>query len=288
MGKINILIMSLTLIASLVFSCKSTAQEHVDKQTKELKFGSTNRVFVLKNIFGDINIEGTSASDGKLEIERKITAEDDSDYELAKKELELKIEYVGDTVLVYISSPDIEFRRRGTKFDYRMEHWNPGYQFNYNFSAQIPKDVQVIASTINDGNISIRGIIGKLDASNVNGSIDIENAEKSVSAITVNGKITVDFNKDPNNKCEFKTINGDINVLCSKNLSADVSYKSMNGDFYSNYEMAPIAPENVKEQKKKGTTTIYKLGHHPQFRIGNGKVKMSFETLNGDMVIKYK
>ncbi|MDF1550592.1 MAG: hypothetical protein P1P88_22415 [Bacteroidales bacterium] len=288
MGKNNILITGLLLLAWLVISCQLIAQEHTDKQTKKLKFATSNKVFILKNIFGEIKIEGSSDSNGELFVEQKITADSEVDYELAKKELELKIEYFGDTVLVYVSSPDMELRRKGSKIEYQMDHWDKGYQFQYNFTAQVPRNAQVIASTVNDGDIIINGIEGDLKANNVNGSIQIKNAMKSVLAVTVNGEINVEFSNDPEKDCEFKTINGNIKVLCSKNLSADVTYKSMNGDFYSNYELASIAAENVKEKKKKGSSTYYKLGNKPQFRIGSGKVKMSFETLNGDMIIKYK
>lgn len=288
MGEIKILITGFSLLASLVFSCQSVAQEHVDKQTKELRFATPNKVFIIKNIFGDVNIEGTNSSNGRLEIERKISTDNQADYELANKELEVKIEYFGDTVLVYVSSPDIELRRKGSKVEYRMDRWDKDYEFLYNFTAQIPQNAKVIASTVNNGDIDIKNVKGDLKANNVNGSIRLNNVGESVSAITVNGKINVDFDSHPVRDCEFKTINGDVNVLCDKDLSADVSYKSMNGEFYTNYELVSVAAENVKEQKKRGLTTYYKLGHKPQFRIGNGKVKMSFETLNGDMIIKYK
>ena len=286
MRKINILFGLLAILACFGISCQANSQEYVEKQTKELNF-SKAKVFIIKNIFGNINIEGTKSLTGQLEIEEKIKANSKPDYEKAKKELEVKVEQFGDTVLVYISSPYIEFRRRNGKFDYRMDNYDDDYQFHYNFSVKIPENIELIASTINDGDIYVNGINGKLKTDNVNGSIKLDNVSGQTLVMTVNGGIDVNFNKNPDNYCKFKTINGDIKVLCNKYLSADVCYKSMNGEFYTNYAVTAIESKAVKEKEQKGGSTLYKLGNTPQFRIGSGEIKMSFETLNGDMIVKH-
>ncbi|NJO90839.1 MAG: hypothetical protein HC831_19135 [Chloroflexia bacterium] len=287
MGKINILSMCCALFLLMGCANQVEAQEFKDKQTKELNFTSDIKVFVIKNIFGDVNVEGISSGKGQLNIEKTISADTDVDLEEAKKELEVRIKRFGDTLLVYIYSPDIYLSTRKGHFHYQMEHYERDYEFRFDFSAKVPEKVEVIAETINEGDVYVTNIEGKLGVHNVNGSIKIENVKDVSDAITVNGEVEVSFSENPIRNCRFKTINGDIKVLGKKDLSADINYKSMNGEFYTNYEVKNIESEVTKEKKTKGKTTYFKLGNKPQFRIGDGKIKMTFETLNGDMVVKY-
>jgi cytoskeletal protein CcmA (bactofilin family) len=287
MGKINILSMCCALFLLIGCTNHAEAQEFKDKQTKELNFTSDIKVFVIKNIFGDVNVEGGTTNKGQLDIEQTISADTDADLEEAKKEIEVRIKRFGDTLLVYIYSPDIELRTRKGHFDYHMHHYDKDYEFRFDFSAKVPKNIEVIAETINDGDVYVNNIEGKLKVHNVNGSIKVENVKDVSDAVTVNGEVEVNFSQNPTRNCRFKTINGDIKVLCKKGLSADINYKSMNGEFYTNYEVKTIESEVTKEKKKKGKTTYFKLGNKPQFRVGEGKIKMTFETLNGDMIVKY-
>ncbi len=287
MGKINIISICCALFLLIGCANQVEAQEFKDKQTKELNFTSDIKVFVIKNIFGDVNVEGIAADKGQLDIEQKISADTEANLDKAKKEIEVKVKRFGDTLLVYIYAPDIELRTRKGHFNYHMDHYDRDYEFRFDFSAKVPERIEVIAETINNGDVYVNNIGGKLKVHNVNGSIKVENVADVSDAVTVNGKIEVNFSQNPMRNCRFKTINGDIKVLCEKDLSADINYKSMNGDFYTNYEVKTIESEVTKEKKTKGKTTYFKLGNKPQFRVGEGKIKMTFETLNGDMVVKY-
>jgi hypothetical protein len=274
--------------ALLLNSCTSNAQEYKNTQTKALNFGSGKKVFVIENIFGSIEIDGMGGNSGTIEIAETIKVSSKANYEKAKSELKLKIENSGDTVLVYFEAPYIKNKRDKGNINYQINRMEDDYKFHYDFVVKIPKDAEVYASTVNEGEISITGISAKMEISNVNGGIEMKNVGGQTSASTVNGKIVIDYVKNPSENCKFNTINGDIQILCDRNLSADVNYKSMNGEFYTNFEILSLEPEVIKETKKIDKTTFYKLAQKPQFRIGGGKIKMSFETLNGDMTIKYK
>lgn len=278
----------LIVLVLLFSSCQAAAQEYTDKESKELNFGSGNKVFIIENIFGGITIEGVAGNKGLLETDKTIYAESKADLEKAKNELKVKIENFGDTVLVYLDAPFIEVRRYHGEISYHMDRMIEDYRFHFDFTAKIPKDAEIIVSTINDGDVYVDGISGKMKVRNINGSVELKNILGQASVSTVNGKIVADFQKSPQENCKFKTINGDISIFCDKNLSADVNYKSMNGEFFTNYSISSLEPEIVKETKKIEGSTFYKIGQKPRFRIGNGKIKMSFETLNGDMTIKYK
>jgi len=285
--KLN-LKMILIGIVLLLNSCKAGAQEYSNKQTSDLNFGPGKKVFIIENIFGSINIEGINGNKGQIEIAETIKANSKSDYEKAKNELKLKIENSGDTVIVYFEAPYIKSNREKGNINYQVNRMDESYKFHYDFVVKIPKDAEVYASAINEGEIKVNGIAGKIDINNINGGIEMKNVQGQTTASTINGKIEIDYFKSPVENCKFITINGDIQVFCDKNLSADVNYKSMHGEFYTNFAISTLEPEIIKETQKIDQSTFYKLAQKPQFRIGNGKIKMSFETLNGDMTIKYK
>lgn len=287
MGKINFLSICMLFLFLIGCSNNTEGQEFKEKQTKALNFTDDTKVFVIKNIFGDVSVEGISTNKGQLTIDKTLTANTNEDLEKAKKEVEIGIKQFGDTLLVYIYSPDIELSTKKGRFNYRMDDFREDYEFHFDLSVKVPKNIQVIAETINDGDIFISNIHGKLKAHNVNGSVKAENIADIASIITINGDVEVEFSKNPSRNCKFKTINGDIKVYCQKDLSADINYESMNGELFTNYEIISVKSEVSKEEKKKGATTFYKLGSRPHFRIGAGKIKMTFETLNGDMVVRY-
>jgi hypothetical protein len=278
----------LAAFVTLMFSCQTGAQEYSNKETRELNFGSGKKVFVIENIFGSINIVAVEGNKGELDIDQTINTENKADYEKAKDELKVKIEAYGDTVVVFIDAPFIKRKTNHGNFNCDFNDVEKKYRFHYNFVAKIPKDAEVIASTINDGDIHVSGIQGKMKVDNINGGIELNDVQGESCISTINGKIDVSYAQSPVENCNFKTINGDINIYCDKNLSADINYESMNGEFYTNYTIARLEPEIVKETKKMDGSTFYKIGQKSKFRIGNGKIKMSFETLNGDMTIKYK
>ncbi|MFN8256561.1 MAG: DUF4097 family beta strand repeat-containing protein [Bacteroidales bacterium] len=275
-------------LALLLNSCKAEAQDYKDVQTKELTFGSGKKIFLIENIFGSVTIGGTEGNKGSMEITESIKADSKADYDKAKSELKLKIENAGDTVRVYFEAPYINNRwNKGYKKSGNCK-WDINYKFHYDFVVKIPKDAEVYASTVNDGEISVTGIFAKMEINNINGGIELKNVRGQTNASTINGKIKIDYLKVPDEDCKFNTINGDIQIYCDKNLSADVDYKSMNGEFYTNFDIKALDPEVTRETKKIDQSTFYKLEQKPKFRIGTGKIKMSFETLNGNMTIKYK
>lgn len=287
MGKINLL--STLMLIFIFIGCSNPAegQEFKDKQTKELNFTGETKVFVIKNIFGDVNVDGINTTNGQLAISKTLKANTDEDLAKAKKEVEIRVRKFGDTLLVYIYSPDIELNTRDGRFNYRMDNYREDYEFHFDLAAKVPKNIEVIAETINNGDVFINNIQGKLKAHNVNGSVKAENVVDVASIITVNGDVEVGFSKNPSRNCKFKTINGDIKVYCPKDLSAAINYKSMNGELFTNYEITSVKSEVSKEEKRKGKSIFYKLGSRPHFRIGAGEIKMTFETLNGDMIVKY-
>jgi len=279
----------LILIAA-IFICSTNnsvnAQEYNDKLTDKLEFSTQTKVFVLYNIFGSVNVEGVSGNTVSYSASRQLEADSKNGLEKAKNELKVKMEKHGDTIIIYLKSPYIDTRPQKS----RNNNWNHNnnYSFSFDFDVRVPKDADIKITTVNDGDIHVKNVHGKLKVNNVNGSISLENILGQTKAHTVNGEVTAHYATNPAGNSSYKSINGDIKVICANNLSAIVDYQSMNGDFYTNYDIEYLPNKIKKTEKKKHSKTVYHLSHKPQLKIGSGKIKISFETLNGDMTIKHK
>lgn len=276
----------LAIVYSLNINGNLKAQEYNDKIKKELSFETNKKVFVLYNLFGSVNINGVQGNTVKLVADRHLEAEDKTKLDKAKEELKVKMEKHGDTIIVYLKSPYLDTRPRR---NYNNNNRFPDeYSFSFDFDVQLPQDAEIRVSTVNEGDIHVKNIHGKLKANNVNGSISLEDISGQTKAHTVNGKVTANYTSNPDGNSSFKSINGDINIICGNNLSAIVDYQSMNGEFYTNYNIEYLPNKVEKTEKKKNNKTLYHLSHKPQIKIGDGKIKISLETLNGDMTVKHK
>ena len=154
------------------------------------------------------------------------------------------------------------------------------------FKVKIPASVNLLVSTINNGDILIENVKSPVKANNINGSIRLQNLMREADATTINGDVDVEYVQNPQRNCRFYTLNGDINALFQKGLGASIGFQSFNGSLYTNIDRVELLPVVVeKEQDDKGTK--YKVNDN-QFKIGSGGAYLDFETFNGNVYVKEK
>ncbi|WP_396590673.1 DUF4097 family beta strand repeat-containing protein [Allomuricauda sp. R78024] len=165
------------------------------------------------------------------------------------------------------------------------EQWNKVT----NLEVKVPKNFSLKLSTINDGDISVKGVNGEMEISNVNGEITLESVSGSASTDTVNGDIKVYFDsitKDAN--MAFSSLNGDVDITFPSSLKADVKAKSDMGEIFTDFDMQIAA--NKPEVNKNNSSGTYKVKIEQWVRgkINGGGPEMLFKTFNGDILIKSK
>jgi DUF4097 and DUF4098 domain-containing protein YvlB len=160
-----------------------------------------------------------------------------------------------------------------TKYDYKLD-----------FTIKVPSSVNLVLSTINDGDISVENVNGVLKVENINGGIKLKNISREASATTINGNVDIEYAKNPNKACRFYTLNGDINAWFQKGLTANMAFKSFNGEFYSNVKSLESLPASVEKEQADGETK-YKVNGN-RFKIGSGGALLDFETFNGNVYLK--
>lgn len=287
----------------LLFAAPSVAMAQVyeEKITKELTFEkkSPDNTLMIFNLNGDVKVEGYSGDKIVIEVNKKIRAKTEERLTLGKTEIQLGVLDRADTLMLYVAGVCTEFGKtprnqgNGRRWGGYGYNWNCGggncnkpYDYAMDFTIRVPANVNVLASTINDGDIDVQNVSSFLHANNVNGHIRLRNISGRTEATTVNGDVDLDYSKNPTSECRYYTLNGDINAFFVKGLAANVAFESFNGDFYTNVNELETMPLQV-QRNDTGKGMKYKLGGS-LFKVGKGGVFLDFETFNGDVILKEK
>lgn len=249
---------------------------------KTLTFPDTSgRIRVqVDNIYGNIEVTGTSGNDVQLVAYKTIKARTQSRAERAKEEVLLDISEENNIIDIYVDGP---FRCQNG----RKNRWDPGYKVIYNFELQVPRRAAVYLKTVTEGHITVKNVQGDFNVRNVNGPIKMEGMGGSGDAHTVNGKVHILFSRNPVSNCSFKTINGDLDLFFPEGLSADFYLKTFNGEAYSDFPVT-LLPYKMEKTEKKNGKYVYKSTGTSRVRIGGGGPEIKMDTLNGDLLINKK
>ncbi|HTJ53284.1 MAG TPA: hypothetical protein VL443_27705 [Cyclobacteriaceae bacterium] len=284
----------LVILASLAsIGYAQTFSETIKKEMSFEKKSSDNAVIVA-NINGSIRVVGYDGDKVVLEVEKKINAKTSERLEQGKQQIQLGVIDNVDTLIFYVSGGCNTFSKN-TKHGTWGYNWNncnnnnschEGYDYNMNFTLKIPSAVHLTVSTINDGDISVENVKGKVNANNINGHIKLSNLTQAAVASTINGNVDVEYSQNPQTDCRFYTLNGDINANFQKGLGAKLSFESFNGNFYTNVDqLVPLPLIMEKGNIDKGIK--YKVKGN-NYQVGKGGALLDFETFNGNVYLKEK
>jgi hypothetical protein len=280
------------MLALSKVSAGQTFTETITKETQFLKQDVANTVIVA-NINGGITIIGYAGDKILVEAEKIITAKNETLLEEGKRKIEFGVIETSDTLIFYIKgtcsefNTNKQFNKKGWGYQWNnceKESCRENYNYKMNFVLKVPFTSNVYASTINDGNIRIENVKGKVNAQNVNGNITLLDLRQSAIASTINGNVDVSYTNNPGKDCYFYTLNGDINANFVRGLAIDLSFQSFNGSFFTNVDAIEPLPLRL-ERVNKGYGIKYKVqGNY--YRVGAGGPRVDFETFNGNVYLK--
>lgn len=278
----------LILLIAVATACNAQKSEYTfsENSTKDYTV-KPNSTVAIYNLDGNVNVEGYSGNIVQIEIKKTITAKTEALLNEAKSNFLLNFQKDSDSLIVYIAEPwDTRPNR-----NYKKAEWQNRkpieYRVKLDFTVRVPQGVNLRASTVNGGEVLVKNVAGQLHVNNVNGGIAIMNAKSTTRAHTVNGDMTVSYLQNPAETSSYHTINGNIDVTYQSSLSADLTFKSMNGEYFTEFDNYKLMPSEVETNKNQsGDKTKYKISSRSPIRIGNGGIKLKFETLNGNIYIK--
>jgi putative adhesin len=234
---------------------------------------------IVDDVFGSIRVTAHDRDTVELKAIETVRGDLQADLDRARAEVELRQEQEPGRVAFRV-------RRIGDRggCDGRWGCWED-YVVKYDIEVRVPRDAALDLETVNDGDIVVEGVRGDFEISNVNGEVRLSGLRGSGSIATVNGKIEARFDAAPAAATSFKTVNGVIDMTFPNNLAADLKTKTMNGEVYTDFEVQPIAREAVAETSRDGRTRRFRM-ESAALRVANGGPTLSFETLNGDILIR--
>ena len=293
----------LTGIVLMTLSWAAVGQTFTEKINKDLSFEkkSTENAVIVANINGDVTVTGYEGDHVLVEVTKTIKGKTQERLEKGKKDIQVGVINRADTLLLFMEGGCNVFGRLNGKNDRNKPtrwgyNWNCNngcrdccdtpYDYTLDFNIKVPAGINLVLSTVNDGNIKVENVKGSVYTNNVNGSIKLANLASDASASTINGDVDIEYDRNPQKECRFYTLNGNINAWFQKGLAANMSFESFNGEFYTNINQLESLPPIV-EKKQKGEGVRYKVNGN-RYKIGSGGVYLDFETFNGDVYLKEK
>lgn len=285
----------------LLAALAARAQTFSEKIAREFTFekkGADNALIVA-NINGEINVTGYNGDRIVVEVVKTIRAKTGERLEKGKTEVQLGVKDLADTIILYIdiAGDCNQFMRDTRHRNNRRGYWGYGWQngnncrgceasydYEMDFTIKVPESLHVLISTINKGDIDIRGVKGAVLADNINGSVSVADLAREAEVSTINGDVTIQCQQNPAKACRFYTLNGNINASFRPGLAAELSFESFNGEFYTNLDGLQTMPARL-EKAAEGKGVKFKVtGNH--YKVGTGGPRLDFETFNGNVYLR--
>jgi hypothetical protein len=257
------------------------------RDTRRLQFsGAGVRTVDVRTLNGSIRLTGDGGSDVRFESVTRVSADDDAALRAGLQEVKVEAEERGDTVAVTVRDDGQNTCGENWQQQRGRAWWDRRrYSTSTDLTLQVPRDVRVRVCTVNGGTVTVTGVNGDFDVSNVNGKVVLTELGGSGRANTVNGDIDASFAAAPRAESLFKTVNGTIAATFPRNLSADLSLKTFNGGLFTDFDTTPLPVTAERVERSDRPKFVYRRGGTTKVRIGSGGPLLTFDTLNGDVRI---
>ena len=256
-------------------------KEETLHRTFTLAAATGRRAVEVDNFTGAVRVRSHPGGEVTLSVHETWAANSAEKLEQSRHEVRLDVAETGGRLRLYVDGP---FRSRdgGTHF----HGWERlGYEATFDFDLEVPADVDLVARTVNGGEVRVSGVGGRFDVSNVNGQVTLERMGGAGKASSVNGPVVASFSRNPAAGCTFDTINGRIEVSFLDGLAADLRFKTLNGQVYTDYDYDYRSLPPQPADRSRGH---FHYRSHGDFaaRIAGGGPELSFSTINGDILIR--
>lgn len=246
--------------------------------------------FCACNIEGDVKVEAYDGNTIEVEVIKKITAKNEADIKKGMEDVTVEFAEGDGFVRARLATPYNRYREKDDPlecgWDWQQNRERVGYRYRLDFKVKVPRQISVKISTVNDSDLSVKGVKGQVYASNVNGDVDLVDLANDTKASTVNGTIEVSYLSMPKVFADFNTVNGNIEVTAPASSQAVYSFESQWGQVFSDFEFSKkLAPKMTQETDGKGAK-LYKIANSNSYQVGSGGPQISFKTLNGDVMIR--
>ncbi|MGH9318477.1 MAG: DUF4097 family beta strand repeat-containing protein [Vicinamibacteria bacterium] len=233
-----------SLPAAALLLLATTAESRVRESFEQVVAFNPGGSFRIENGNGSIEIGAWNESSVKIEAEKEAKTEE------GLRNLEIVIEGSGDSVSV----KTVHHRGR--------DHGSVSYRI------LLPAEAELAVSTAN-GEVSVRGIQGRVEAQSVNGAVTVEDITGSIEAETTNGAIRASYQSVSEGPQRFETTNGSVRVYLPADAGGELDAETVNGSIEVDF------PMNLTRTSRR----------HIRGSFGGGGSAFEVSTVNGSVKI---
>ena len=235
-------------------------------------------VVIVKNISGPIRVTGHDGNAVEMHATETVRGDLQADIERARAEMRLLTETEPGRVAFRVRRTDEERDGRGWG-----RGWD-GYSIEYDIEVRVPRGATIEVSTVNDGDVTDEDVNGEFRLNNVNGGVRLVRAGGAGSVQTVNGDVDASFARAPAEATSFKTVNGELDVTFPASMSAELAFHTLHGDVFTDFDVESVsAPPDVRRDRGR---YVLNTNRNSAFRVGAGGERHSFNTVNGDILVR--
>jgi hypothetical protein len=173
---------------------------------------------------------------------------------------------------------DIEDRSTAGNVDISVRYpKNCNCDVSVRFEVKVPRSVAYDFDRISSvsGNVEIRDVAGKINASAVSGDVKVMNVAGSVSASSVSGDLDVEIDRlEGAESMKFSSVSGDVDVRLPSSLGADIHMSSFSGSVRSDF------PIEIKQER-------YGSKHTARGKVGDGSRSLRISSVSGSLSLTY-
>ncbi len=212
--------------------------------------------FSISNVNGSISVTGSDGS----QVEIVATKKADNQEDLDKIEIEISA-----------SSSEIRVKTELGKSNRWFSSGNSSGEVKYEII--VPAGTQLDAVETVNGDVTISGVSGDVEAESVNGRLNVDGLAGNASLSTVNGSVEAGFTRlGGQQRVKAETVNGRVTINLPADADVKVSADSLNGS---------INCSDFGRETEKGF-----IGSDLNGNIGNGSARLDIDTVNGSIKIR--
>ncbi len=137
------------------------------------------------------------------------------------------------------------------------------------FTVRLPRNVHIDASTVNGG-LEIDGVSAPVQAATVNGRIAVNTSTGPVQATTINGSIEANMQTLTSGDVRLTTVNGSVSAGLPANINANIDAETVNGRVETDFPVKIVG--KISPRHLRGT-------------IGTGGATLKLVTVNGSITL---
>ena len=207
----------------------------------------------LENLNGDVTIEGWSGNEVQIEYTKTSRTRE------GLERVEVVIEAREDHIHV--------------ETDYSSSRgWNNDGA-NVDFTVRVPMQARLDELELVNGDLTISGVDGNVNASLVNGRVDASDLSGSLSLESVNGTVEVAFETlGDGQSIDLESVNGSVVLRIPSGADATIDAETVHGRIDNDFGF----------EVEKGRY----VGRSMEGTLGNGSARVDLENVNGSITVE--